>query len=69
MFGFVYLLLAFFWFVTLPLLIIGVAAYLRFTPTRPLAALMATGWCSLLVGVGGIAWYVAVGHDDPACLL
>ena len=71
-FGYVYslayVLLAFYWFVPVPLLIVGVVAYLLGKPpARPLTALTVTGWCSLLV-VGGIAWYVAVGHDDPICL-
>ena len=55
------------WWATIPLVVVPAAVWfvLRPRPARPLAALAALGWCSLLLGVGGVALFVALRATGP----
>ena len=57
----------FFWYLSVPLLVlVAVVWFVRRPPNaRPLAALALLGWCSLLLGVGFGALFVAARGTGP----
>ncbi len=69
-FAFLLLIAGYFWFLSAPLLFAAIALYLWRVPgpARGGAAVAALGWCALVLGLGGLATFVAVSGSDPICL-
>jgi hypothetical protein len=55
------------WWASIPLVVVPAAVWFVLRPraARPLAALAVLGWCSLLLGVGGVATFVALRATGP----
>jgi hypothetical protein len=64
------LVCGYFWWIAVPVMAAALATYLftRSPGARPLAAVAALGWCSLVFAVGGLTTYVVWQASDPICL-